>query len=193
ERVREARHGAPDADAADVRASAHAVDPAALGNVALHHRAPAAQLDQALRRAVLLGELALLVVAASVAALVHGGLEQPLRAQLVVQRDHRRGAGGHVEQVEDRLGQVVWVGRAARHADDGDAGVGLPVPAEVVRHAHGSGGVALHGVDAAVGGAGAHGQHRESLRRQPVEPFTGGDRLAGLGVVAEPGPVALGL
>src|SRR3954469_20104134 len=46
ELVGEARHGAADADAADVRAAAHAVDPAALGHVALDHRAPAAQLDQ---------------------------------------------------------------------------------------------------------------------------------------------------
>src|SRR5580692_1406198 len=47
ELVREAGHGAGDADAAHVRAAAHAVDPAALGHVALDHRAPAAQLDQA--------------------------------------------------------------------------------------------------------------------------------------------------
>src|SRR5919112_6217534 len=48
ELVREAGHGAADADATDVRAAADAVDPAALGDVALHHRAPAAQLDDAL-------------------------------------------------------------------------------------------------------------------------------------------------
>src|SRR5580658_1922038 len=71
ELVREARHGAGDADAADVRAAADAVDPAPLGHVALHDRSPAAQLDQALGRAVLAGEVPLLVVAAAVAALVH--------------------------------------------------------------------------------------------------------------------------
>ena len=65
-------------------------------------------------RAVLGGEVALLVVAGPVAALVHGGAEQPLRPQRVVERDHRRLAGRLVEQVEDRLGQVVGVGRAAR-------------------------------------------------------------------------------
>src|SRR5581483_7097413 len=74
ELVRAAGHRAGDADAAHVRAAAHAVDPAALGHVALDHRTPAAQLDQAARRAVLGGELALLVVAGPVAALVHGGL-----------------------------------------------------------------------------------------------------------------------
>src|SRR6478735_2430837 len=65
ELVREARHRAADADAPDVGAAAHAVDPAALGHVALHDRAPAAELDQALGLAVLRGEVALLVVAAA--------------------------------------------------------------------------------------------------------------------------------
>ena len=64
----------------DVRAAAHAVDPAPLGDVALHHRAPAAELHDALGRAVLGGEVALLVVAGPVAALVHGGAEQPRAA-----------------------------------------------------------------------------------------------------------------
>src|SRR6266496_6207330 len=70
ELVGEAGHRAGDADAAHVGAAAHAVDPASLGHVALDHGTPAAQLDQAARRAVLGGELALLVVARPVAALV---------------------------------------------------------------------------------------------------------------------------
>src|SRR5271156_205463 len=81
ELVREAGHRAGDADAAHIRAAAHAVDPAPLGHVAFHHRTPAAELDQALGRAVLAGEVALLVVPGPVAALVHGGLEQPLGPQ----------------------------------------------------------------------------------------------------------------
>src|SRR5207248_4806026 len=68
ELVGEAGHGAGDADAAHVRAATHAVDPAALGHVALDHRAPATEFDQALGRAVLAGEVALLVVAGPVAA-----------------------------------------------------------------------------------------------------------------------------
>ena len=64
------------------------------------------------------GEVALLVVAGAVAALVHGRAEQPLRPQRVVERDHRRLAGRLVQQVEDRLGQVVGVRRAARDAHD---------------------------------------------------------------------------
>src|ERR1700677_3279911 len=71
ELVREPAHGAGDADAADVRAAADAVDPAALGYVALDHRSPAAELDQALRRVVLARELTLLVVAGPVAALMN--------------------------------------------------------------------------------------------------------------------------
>src|SRR3954467_4534750 len=81
ELVREARHRAADADATDVRAASDAVDPAPLGHVALHDRSPAAQLDDALGRAVLGREIALLVVAGAVAALVHGATEQPGRAE----------------------------------------------------------------------------------------------------------------
>src|SRR4249919_1163502 len=63
ELVGEARHRAADADAADVGAAADSVDPTSLGDVALDDRTPAAELDDALRRAVLLREVPLLVVA----------------------------------------------------------------------------------------------------------------------------------
>src|ERR1700722_12927945 len=76
ELIGESRHRARDADPADVRAAADAVDPAPLRHVALDHGTPAAQLAQALGRVVGAGELALLVVAGPVAALVHGRLEQ---------------------------------------------------------------------------------------------------------------------
>src|SRR3954469_18185143 len=79
ELVRDPGHGAGDADPAHVGTAADPVDPAALGYVALDHGTPAAQLDQALRRAVLVREIALLVVAAAVAALVDGRAEQPGR------------------------------------------------------------------------------------------------------------------
>ena len=82
ELVGEAGHGAADADAADVGAAADAGHPAALGDVAVDHRTPAAQLHDALGRAVLVGEIALLVVAGAVAAFVHGLAEQPRRPQL---------------------------------------------------------------------------------------------------------------
>ena len=51
-----------------------------LGDVAVDHRPPAAELHEALGRAVLVGEVALLVVAAAVAAFVDGLAEQPGRA-----------------------------------------------------------------------------------------------------------------
>src|SRR5262249_272779 len=165
---------------------------------ALDHRAPAAELDQALRRAVLGGEVALLVVAGPVTPLVHGGPEQPGRPERLVQWDHRRLPGDLVEQVEDGRRRVV---RGDGTAGDGGGGggeggrprVGPPLPAEVVGYAHGAGGVASHGVDAPVGGAGADGEDGGRLGSQPVEPFAGGHRLAGGRVVAETAPVAFGL
>src|SRR6478735_1919553 len=77
ELVRKAGHGAADADAAHVRATADAVDPAAFGHVALHHWTPAAKLHNAFRRAVFVGEVALLVVAGPVTSLVNRLTEQP--------------------------------------------------------------------------------------------------------------------
>ncbi len=85
---------------AHVGAATDAVDPAPLRHVAVHDRAPAAELDDALRRAVLRGEVALLVVAGSIAALVHRCTEEPLRPQL------RRRAGSS--------GPDRWPGRAGR-------------------------------------------------------------------------------
>src|ERR1700724_1242227 len=116
ELVGETRHGTADADAADVRASPHPADRAPLADVALHHRPPAAQLDDAQRRAVDLAELALLVVAAAVAALVHRLGEEPARAEGLVERDRRRPSGELVAQVEEGLGHVVRLHRAARDA-----------------------------------------------------------------------------
>ena len=118
ELVGKAGHGASDADPAHVGTAADPAHPAALPHVALHHRAPAAQLHDARARAVFFGELGLFVVPAAVAALVDGLAEKPRRAQRVVKRNHRRATGGHVEQIEQRLHEVVGLNRAARHADD---------------------------------------------------------------------------
>src|SRR6185369_12262243 len=89
ELVREARHRAGDADAADVRTAADAVHPAALRYVAVDDRPPAADPHLALRRAVVVAEVRLLVVPGAVAALVDGLAEEPLRPQLVVERNRR--------------------------------------------------------------------------------------------------------
>ena len=56
----------------------------------LHHRAPAADLHQALGRAVFVGEVALLVIAGAIAAFVNGLAEEPGRPQLFIERNHRR-------------------------------------------------------------------------------------------------------
>src|SRR5439155_23413828 len=71
ELVREPRHRAADADAADVGAAPDASHPAPLGDVAVDHRTPAAELDDALGRSVLVREVALLVIAGPVAAFVN--------------------------------------------------------------------------------------------------------------------------
>src|SRR5690349_2814499 len=70
ELVREAGHRAADANAADVRATADAAHPPALGDVAIDYGPPAAEFDDALRRAVFVREIALLVIARAVAAFV---------------------------------------------------------------------------------------------------------------------------
>ena len=61
----------------------------------------------------------------------------------------------------------------------GQARLRSPVPAEIIGQAHGAGRIALHGVDAAVGGAGAGGDDRQRLGREAIDPFAGGDGLAG--------------
>jgi hypothetical protein len=195
ELVGEAGHGAADAPPAHRGTAADPVDPAALADVALHHGAPAAELDDALERAILGGEIGLLVVAGPVAALVQGLAEQPARPALLVQRDGRRLAGGLVEQVQQRLQHVVRLHRTARHVDNVVARTarGLPAPAQVILQAHAAGRIARHGRDAAVSAAGAGGDHGPRLRGQPVDPVAGQDRLAGRRVSAQAGPVALGL
>ena len=96
--------------------------------------------------------------------------------------------GRLVEQVEQRLHEVVRLDRAAGHVDDRQPAGRPPVPAQVVGQAHAPGRVAGHGVDAAVGRARAGGDHGPGLRGQPVDPVAGRDRLAGRRVGAERRP-----
>src|SRR5580658_4311724 len=67
ELIRKSRHGASDADAAHIGAAANPAHPAALGYIAVHHWSPAAQLYQALRRSVVGGKVALLVIRTAIA------------------------------------------------------------------------------------------------------------------------------
>src|ERR1051325_3456776 len=177
ELVGEAGHRAPDADAADVGTAADAVHPSALGDVAADDGAPAADLHETLRRAVLVREVALLVVAGTIASFVHRAAEQPGGAEVFIQRNDRRLSTELIKQIQERLGHVVRLDRAAGHAHDRQAGFALPRPSEIVGNAHRAGGIAGHRVNAAVGGAGSHGDDRGPLRGEPIEPLRGLHRL----------------
>src|SRR5262245_13233167 len=76
----------------DVRTAADAVHPSSFGDVALDDGTPAADFHEALGRAVLVREVALLVIARAVAPLVNGSTEEPEGAQVLVERDDRRSA-----------------------------------------------------------------------------------------------------
>src|SRR5690349_3792296 len=89
ELVRKARHRARDADSADIRTPTNPAHPTAFGHVAVHHGPPAADLYQALRRAIFVCEIALLIIAPAIATLVHGLSEQPRRTKLVVEWNDR--------------------------------------------------------------------------------------------------------
>ena len=79
--VREARHGATDANAADVGTTSDTGHPSALGHVTIHYRAPAADLDQTFRFAVLVREHAFFVIAGAIAAMVDRRAEKPFGTQ----------------------------------------------------------------------------------------------------------------
>ena len=139
-----ARHGAADADAADVGAAAHAAHPAALAHVALHHGAPAPQLHDALPGAVCVGELALLVVAAAIAALVDGSLEQPAWAATTSSSGIM---GARPTAMCSRYSRVSvmlsgWTGQPGTHTM-GMPGTRPPIPPEVVGQPHAAGGISL--------------------------------------------------
>ena len=89
----------------------------------------------------------------------------------LVERNHRREAGDLVQQIEQGLHEVVGLDRTARDVDDRQAGLRFPVPAEIVGQPHAAGRIAFHGVDAAVGRAGAGGDDGQRLGRQPVDPL----------------------
>ena len=191
--VGEAGHRAGHADPADVRAAAVAVDPAADRDVALDHRALAAELDEAARVVAVLGrELALLRRSR------RGCSSRARCARTATSAAAPRRAPG---PARGRRGAAP--GRAAPRSccpagrgqpgmlTTGRPGGRLPVPAEVVGEAHRAGRVVLHRRDAAVGRAGPDRDHGGGLRRQAVDPLVRGDRLPGLGVVADRRPVAL--
>src|SRR5262249_30645717 len=128
----EAGHRAADADAANVRAATDAGHPATFRDVAVDDWTPAAQLHDALGGAVVLGKVALLVVAGAIATLVNGLSEEPRWAQLVIERDHWCAAGNLIQQVKQGLHKVVRLHWAAGHVHDRKASFGSPSPTEVI-------------------------------------------------------------
>src|ERR1700683_1313452 len=125
--IRESRHGAADADSADVGTYADPPHPSALGHVAVHHRTPAAEFDQAFGLTIFRGEFALLVITAAIAAFVHGLAEEPGGSQLIVEWNHRREARDLIEQIEQRFHHVVGLHGAAGPIHDGPARLRFPI------------------------------------------------------------------
>src|SRR5580692_7677460 len=98
--VREARHGAADTNAADIRTPPNSSHPTSFRDIAVHHRPPAAQLYNAFRRAVLFGKITLLVITGAIAAVVYGVAKQPGGAQLVIEWNHGSEAGYLIKQIK---------------------------------------------------------------------------------------------
>src|SRR5262249_15943230 len=113
EAVREAGHGAADADAAGVHAAAPVVDRPPPGDVAVALRARAADLHQALLVAETPGEGPLLVVAGPHAPAVDGLAEQPGRPAQRIELRQRAQPLEEEQDRRDRLGEVVADGGAA--------------------------------------------------------------------------------
>ena len=77
--VGESRHGAANANPAHVRTAADTVHPSALGDVAIHHRPPTPDLDQALGRTIFPRKIALLIIACAVTSFVDRFAKKPGR------------------------------------------------------------------------------------------------------------------
>src|SRR5579863_4232160 len=190
ELIREARHGASDADAANVWAAADAGHPAPLGHVAVHYRSPAPQFHDAFGRAVDLGEIAFFVVAGAVATVVHGLAEQPCGTQLIVQGNHGSQPRHLIEKVEHRLHKVVGLNGTPRNIHNRQSRFRLPAPTQVISQTHAAGGVPFHSMNSAVSGAGPDRDYRQRFGSQPVDPVIGGNRLIGLGIGSHRSPIS---
>src|SRR5579871_1516378 len=85
--VRKSWHRAADANPPNIRTTSDAAHPAAFSYVALNHRSPASQFDDAQRRPVIVRKLRLFVIAATVAAFMNGRPEEPRRTERIVERN----------------------------------------------------------------------------------------------------------
>src|ERR1700752_1517886 len=107
ELVRKSGHRAADANAADVRTATESCHPPTLRNVAIDNRSPAAEFDQASRRAVLARKFALFVITAAIASFVNSLSEQPRRSACFIERNHRRKTSSDIKQVKHGFHEVV--------------------------------------------------------------------------------------
>ena len=81
-----------------------------------------------------------------------------------------------------------WTGHPGTHTI-GIFAVGFPLPSEIVGKPHAARRIPFHRMDAAVGRTRSRRHHCPSLGRQPIDPLTGRNRLAGLLVGAHRSPV----
>src|SRR5204862_3981439 len=85
---------------------------------AVDDRAPAADLDQTFRIAVVMREDAFLVVTRSRASAVNGFTEQPRRTSELVERRQRTEPLQEQQDRKDGFGEVVALRRASGNIDD---------------------------------------------------------------------------
>src|SRR5262249_43905584 len=141
-----------------------------LHDVAVDDRAPTADLHEALRVAVVLGEQALLVVSSPVAAVMNGLAEEPRRSSELVEGGQRPEPLEEEQHGKHGLGEVVPLWRAPRDVEHGWAEGAPVVLAEKVHETHGAGGIALRGRNAAPRGAGPDRDGRRGPGRESSQP-----------------------
>src|SRR5271156_2178789 len=114
--VGKSRHCTSDADTSNIGATAEARHPTTLTHIALHDRSPASKFYDAQGRPILFCKLRLLIIAAAITTFMHGSSEEPGRTQGVIEWDHGRAPGGHVEQIEERFHEIVRLHRTSGNA-----------------------------------------------------------------------------
>src|ERR1700722_7525283 len=122
---------------------------------------------------------------------MHSVAEKPGWPQSLIEGNHGRSSGRHVEQVQKRLHEIVRLHRTTGDTYDGNLRLRLPFPSQVIWKPHTSCRVAFHGVNAAIGSAGSCRHHRPSAGSETIDPVTGSNWLTGLRIGAEGGPITL--
>src|SRR5579862_1267744 len=179
ELVRESWHGASDADAADIGTAANTAHPTALGHVAIHHRAPAADFHQALGRAVFECKISLLVISGAVATFMNRLAKQPRRTKLIIERNHGSQTCDFVEEIENSFHEVVGLHWTAGNIHDRKSRFRTPFPSQIISQTHAARGIARHRVYTPVSRASAGSDYGKSFRCETVNPVTSQDRLLG--------------